>query len=39
MHRRTILHAGVALGLAALSPWLCAATKIKCIRSTDILGA
>jgi nicotinamidase/pyrazinamidase len=29
MQRRTILHAGAALGLAALSPQLFAATKIK----------
>ena len=29
MQRRTILHAGAALGLAALSPQLFAASKIK----------
>jgi hypothetical protein len=39
MHRRTILHAGFALGLAALSSELFAATKIGRIQSTDILGA
>ena len=29
MHRRTILHVGAALGLAALSPQIFAAGKIK----------
>jgi hypothetical protein len=39
MHCRTILHDGVALGVAAPSPGLFAATRIKGTRSTDIWGA